>query len=62
MEPTTPAVHCAITSLGLLMMNSGEPMTGNSAVAARGQCGHRPGDLMVFQPLARIGKAPAAIV
>jgi hypothetical protein len=29
MEPTTPDVHCAITSLGLLMMNSGEPMTGN---------------------------------
>jgi hypothetical protein len=29
MEPTTPALHCSITSLGLLMMNSGEPMTGN---------------------------------
>jgi hypothetical protein len=28
MEPTMPAWHCAITSLGLLMMNSGEPMTG----------------------------------
>ena len=29
MEPITPLVHCAITSLGLLMMNSGAPMTGN---------------------------------
>ncbi|OQC06194.1 MAG: hypothetical protein BWX79_02137 [Alphaproteobacteria bacterium ADurb.Bin100] len=29
MEPTTPALHCSITSCGLLMMNSGEPMTGN---------------------------------
>ena len=29
MEPTTPDVHWAITSLGLLMMNNGEPMTGN---------------------------------
>ncbi|MCY1351984.1 hypothetical protein D9M69_382660 [compost metagenome] len=28
MEPTTPALHCSITSLGLLMMNSGEPITG----------------------------------
>jgi hypothetical protein len=28
-EPTTPAMHCAITSLGLLMMNRGEPITGN---------------------------------
>ena len=29
MEPTTPALHWAITSLGLLMMNSGEPITGS---------------------------------
>src|SRR5256885_15923073 len=28
MEPTMPAWHWAITSLGLLMMNSGEPITG----------------------------------
>jgi hypothetical protein len=28
MEPTTPAVHWAITSLGLLIMNKGEPITG----------------------------------
>ena len=27
--PTTPALHWAMTSFGLLMMNSGEPMTGN---------------------------------
>jgi hypothetical protein len=29
MEPTTPALHWAITNLGLLMMNKGEAMTGN---------------------------------
>ena len=29
MEPTMPALHCSITSLGLLMMNRGEPMTGS---------------------------------
>ena len=29
MEPTIPALHCSITSRGLLMMNSGEPMTGS---------------------------------
>jgi hypothetical protein len=29
MEPTTPATHCAITIFGLLMMNMGEPITGN---------------------------------
>jgi hypothetical protein len=28
-EPTTPALHCSITICGLLMMNRGEPMTGN---------------------------------
>ena len=27
-EPTMPAWHCAMTSFGLLMMKSGEPMTG----------------------------------
>ena len=29
MEPTTPAMHCAITSLGVLKMNIGEPMMGS---------------------------------
>jgi hypothetical protein len=33
MEPTTPAMHWAITSLGLLMMNSGEAMTGKGTAA-----------------------------
>ena len=28
-EPTMPALHCAITSFGLLTMNSGAPMTGS---------------------------------
>jgi hypothetical protein len=28
-EPTTPALHCAITSSGTEMMNSGEPITGS---------------------------------
>ena len=28
-EPTTPALHWAITNFGLLMMNKGEAMTGN---------------------------------
>jgi hypothetical protein len=32
MEPTTPLIHCAITVLGLLMMNNGEAMTGNVIV------------------------------
>ena len=27
-EPTTPALHCAITSSGTEMMKSGEPITG----------------------------------
>src|SRR3954453_6429537 len=27
-EPTTPALHCAITRSGTEMMKSGEPMTG----------------------------------
>ena len=41
MEPTTPALHCAITSLGLLMMNSGEPMMGSGKlVQGAGQSGH----------------------
>jgi hypothetical protein len=34
--PTTPALHCAITSLGLLMMNSGEPMMGSGRFARTG--------------------------
>jgi hypothetical protein len=29
MLPTMPAWHCAITSLGLLMMNRGAPMMGS---------------------------------
>jgi hypothetical protein len=29
MEPTTPAMHWAITILGLLMMKSGDPMMGS---------------------------------
>ena len=38
-EPTTPAIHCAMTSLGLLMMNSGEPMMGKGKWAkAPGKC------------------------
>ena len=28
-EPTTPALHCSITSFGLLTMNIGEQMTGS---------------------------------
>jgi hypothetical protein len=28
-DPTTPALHCAISNLGLLMMNSGDAITGN---------------------------------
>jgi hypothetical protein len=35
-EPTTPALHCSITSLGLLMMNSGEPITGRRQVLQHG--------------------------
>jgi hypothetical protein len=35
-EPTTPLMHWAITNLGLLMMNSGEPMTGNLSDASAG--------------------------
>jgi len=35
-EPTTPALHCSITSLGLLMMNKGDAMTGNGSFARTG--------------------------
>src|SRR6476469_1565177 len=28
-DPTTPALHCSITSLGVLTMNIGEAMTGS---------------------------------
>ncbi len=35
-EPTMPAWHCAMTSLGLLMMNSGEPMTGSASPCRTG--------------------------
>ena len=36
MEPTMPALHCAITSCGLLMMNSGEPITGKVSFCKTG--------------------------
>jgi hypothetical protein len=36
MEPTTPALHCSITSLGLLMMNRGDAMTGKGRFAKTG--------------------------
>jgi len=36
MEPTMPALHCSITSWGLLMMNSGEPMTGSEGLCNAG--------------------------
>ena len=39
-EPTTPALHCSITSLGLLMMNSGAPMIGSGRLAKDGGQGH----------------------
>jgi hypothetical protein len=39
MEPTTPEMHWAMTSFGLLMMNSGEPMMG------RGKFFKAPGNL-----------------
>ena len=34
--PTMPALHCSITSLGLLMMNSGEPITGSGRFCRTG--------------------------
>jgi hypothetical protein len=33
-DPTTPALHCSITSFGLLMMNIGEQMTGSESCLA----------------------------
>jgi hypothetical protein len=45
MAPTTPALHCAITSLGLLMMKSGEPMMG------KGRLFSAPGSLDMVAPL-----------
>jgi hypothetical protein len=45
-EPTTPALHWAITSLGLLMMNSGDPMMGSGRLdkaAGKGMGGSRSG-------------------
>jgi hypothetical protein len=36
MDPTTPAMHWAMTNLGLLMMNSGEPITGKGTAASAG--------------------------
>jgi hypothetical protein len=43
-EPTTPALHCSITSLGLLMMNSGEPITGNFRLCRTGWQSHAFGE------------------
>jgi len=34
--PTMPALHCSITSFGLLMMNSGEPITGSGRFCRTG--------------------------
>jgi hypothetical protein len=48
--------------LGLLMMNSGEPMTGNLLLQHGGSVDIGLERFNGFQPLARIGKAPAAIV
>jgi hypothetical protein len=39
MDPTTPALHWAITSLGVLRMNIGDPMMG------KGRCASAPGSL-----------------
>ena len=36
MEPTIPALHCSITSFGLLTMNSGEPMIGRESLERTG--------------------------
>ncbi len=36
MEPTMPALHWAMTSWGLLMMNSGDPMTGSESFCSTG--------------------------
>ena len=36
-EPTMPALHWAMTSSGLEMMNSGAPMIGSGRLAGRGQ-------------------------
>ena len=30
-DPTNPALHCSITSFGLLMMNIGEQITGSES-------------------------------
>ena len=38
-EPTMPALHCAMTSLGLLMMNSGAPMIGSGRLCRTGGSG-----------------------
>ena len=43
MEPTTPALHCAITSAGLLTMNRGDPITGNLIFCSTGGKGARFG-------------------
>src|SRR5215475_9472146 len=54
-EPTTPALHCAITRSGTEMMKSGEPITGidrrplNRAgmdIAERSFIGERNGSLL----------------
>jgi hypothetical protein len=36
MEPTTPALHCSITSFGLLRMNIGEAITGKGTFCKTG--------------------------
>ena len=35
-EPTMPALHCAITRRGVLMMNSGAAMTGSRSFLNEG--------------------------
>jgi hypothetical protein len=43
MLPTMPAWHCAMTNLGLLMMNSGAPMMGSGTrCRTRGRAIRRP--------------------
>ncbi|MNT56807.1 hypothetical protein D3C72_1941400 [compost metagenome] len=53
MEPTMPALHCAITNLGLLMMKSGEPITGN------GTCFNAPGSWDMGSPSIQKAFGPA---
>jgi hypothetical protein len=49
-EPMMPALHCSITSLGLLMMNSGEADDGQREILqGLWQLGH----VVVFEKLGR---------